>query len=63
MDIKVTHLPATYELIDGEFVCSHELTELVRACCSAFKSNVDCGCGGVDETICLNAYCTGLEVL
>lgn len=61
--IKVEQDTSSYHLENGEIVCDHNDTEVIKACCSQVGSSgyIECGCGGADETVCRNPDCTGFS--
>ncbi len=46
-----------------QYLCLHQNAYIERACCSGYDSegNLDCDCGGLDQLICDNPDCTGIN--
>ena len=63
IDVKQDNI--SYHLEDERFICDHNDTTVEKACCSPLDRGssgyIECGCGGMDSTVCNNPDCTGME--
>lgn len=63
MTIEVQEVNASYHMVNGAFICDHTDVTIEKACCSIRGSSgyIECACSGMDDIICDNPDCTGLE--